>query len=182
MEYCTQCGAQQEDGAGFCTSCGKQLLNHQKGGIPLIIPEKERVEQASGETDHIGKINKLILPATILIASVIVGVFYYASQASKQASIEKQQQIELQAKKAAQQADLQAKQAEQQAITNKNNLIAQLKADCVSTAQQSAISQYETSIMCTGAYAPKECKDGKTYLVANYDNAYNTCLQSNGLK
>ena len=44
------------------------------------------------------KLNKLSLPATILIASIILGGFYYASQISKQNSIEKQQQIELQAK------------------------------------------------------------------------------------
>ena len=39
------------------------------------------------------KINKLSIPATILIASIILGGFYYATQRSKQASIEKQQQI-----------------------------------------------------------------------------------------
>lgn len=40
------------------------------------------------------KINKLSLPATILIASVILGWFYYQSQESKQKSIEKQQALE----------------------------------------------------------------------------------------
>ncbi len=38
------------------------------------------------------KINKLTLPTTILIASVILGGFYYASQVSEQKSIEKQQE------------------------------------------------------------------------------------------
>lgn len=41
------------------------------------------------------KLNKLSLPATILIASIVLGGFYFASQISKQNSIEKQQQIEL---------------------------------------------------------------------------------------
>jgi len=45
------------------------------------------------------KLNKLSLPATILIASLVLGGFYYASQASKQKSIEKQQQIEIEQKK-----------------------------------------------------------------------------------
>ena len=49
------------------------------------------------------KINKLSLPATIIIACVILGGFYYASQVNKQKSIEKQQQIELQAKTDAEQ-------------------------------------------------------------------------------
>ena len=44
------------------------------------------------------KINKFILPATILIGAVVLGGFIYASQLSKQKSIEKQQQLELQAK------------------------------------------------------------------------------------
>jgi hypothetical protein len=43
-------------------------------------------------------LNKLSLPATIVIASVVLGGFYFATQLSKQISIEKQQQVELQAK------------------------------------------------------------------------------------
>ena len=41
------------------------------------------------------KLNKLSLPVVILIASVILGGFYFAVQINKQHSIEKQQQIEL---------------------------------------------------------------------------------------
>ena len=44
------------------------------------------------------KLNKLSLPATILIASIVLGGFYYASELNKQKSIEKQQQTELQEK------------------------------------------------------------------------------------
>ena len=50
------------------------------------------------------KLNKLSLPITILIASVILGSFYYTSQVSKQKSIEKQQQIEIEQKTREQQA------------------------------------------------------------------------------
>ena len=39
------------------------------------------------------KINKLSLPTTIIIASLILGGFYYASQVNKQQSIERQQEI-----------------------------------------------------------------------------------------
>lgn len=55
---------------------------------------------------------KIILPATILIASAILGGFYYVSQLSKQKSIEKQQQIELQAKTEANQAKLEQENQE----------------------------------------------------------------------
>ncbi len=68
------------------------------------------------------KINKLTLPATILIASVIIGGFIYASQVSKQKSIEKQQQIELQAKTEADQV-----KAEQ----DKRDYIAKRKVECL---------------------------------------------------
>jgi hypothetical protein len=41
---------------------------------------------------------KLILPASILLASIFLGGFYFASQVIKQRSIERQQQIDLQVK------------------------------------------------------------------------------------
>lgn len=41
------------------------------------------------------KLNKLSLPATIIIASIILGGFYYVSQISKQNSIEIQEEITL---------------------------------------------------------------------------------------
>ena len=45
------------------------------------------------------KFNKLSFPAVILMASIILGGFFYASQVNKQRSIERQQEIELKAKK-----------------------------------------------------------------------------------
>ena len=41
------------------------------------------------------KLNKLSLPVVIIIASLILGGFFYAIQVNKQNSIEKQQQIKL---------------------------------------------------------------------------------------
>lgn len=48
--------------------------------------------------------NAAILPIVILLSSLILGGTFYASQISKQNSIEKQQRIELQAKKESDQA------------------------------------------------------------------------------
>lgn len=53
----------------------------------------------------LAKLNKLSLPATIVIASVILGGFYFAGQMSKQLSIEKQQRIELEAKQKTEQVE-----------------------------------------------------------------------------
>jgi len=41
------------------------------------------------------KLNKLTLPATILIVSIILGGFYFATQVNKQRSIERQQELKL---------------------------------------------------------------------------------------
>ena len=62
--------------------------------------------------------NKLVLPVSILIGCIILGGFYYAGEITKQKSIEKQQQI-----------DLQAQQVE---IQTKNDLINQKECSTVS--------------------------------------------------
>lgn len=42
-----------------------------------------------------GRLNKLSLPAVILLGCIIIGGFYYASEVNKQKSIENQQQIKI---------------------------------------------------------------------------------------
>ena len=68
------------------------------------------------------KINKLTLPSTILIASVILGGFFYVSQVNKQKSIEKQQQIKLQEDRLVEEA-----KTEQ----DKMDYISKRKTDCL---------------------------------------------------
>jgi len=68
------------------------------------------------------KINKLTLPTTIIITSLILGGFFYASQVNKQKSIEKQQEIELQDDRQQQEVknaleDLKLKQGECKALS-----------------------------------------------------------------
>ncbi len=111
----------------------------------------------------IEKLNKLSLPATILIGSVILGSFYYASQVNKQNSIEKQQRMEIQAATDAEQA-----QRERDAMERLGRMT------CAETAEQLATKQYEET--CT-----YDCKEGY-YYTANYDNYYNSCLRSKGLE
>ena len=101
------------------------------------------------------KINKLSLPATILIASIILGGFYYATQLSKQNSIEKQQRIELRTK-----ADVEQIEKLE-------------KTFCVNEAEALATEQYKET--CTYG-----CKEGY-YYTANYETYYKTCLQRKGL-
>jgi len=70
------------------------------------------------------KINKLSLPVVILIASVILGGFFYASQVNKQKSIERQQEIKLQEDRRVEEAK--AGQA-------KKEYIAKQKSECYDT-------------------------------------------------
>jgi len=120
------------------------------------------------------KNSKLSLSATILLGCFILGGFYYATETNKQKSIERQQQVELR-----------AQQAEQQATKDKEILVAAQKADCKIEAEQNAISLYKNSPSCSGAYGitpAKNCGDGETYLVSQYNNAYGICLQGKGLE
>ncbi len=88
------------------------------------------------------KINKLILPITILTSSIILGGFFYASQVNKQKSIEKQQQIKIEQEKQDQSAkelkEQEAKDQTEQALniclseadnSLKNSFIALCKDD-----------------------------------------------------
>ncbi len=113
------------------------------------------------------KINKLSLPITILLASVILGGFYYATELNKQSSIERQQQLELE-----------AKQMEAQTRAEQERTVSNQKTYCVYEAQQNAINLNKDSC-ARGDY----CIQGeRMYLVGQYDTAYKTCLQAHGIE
>ncbi|MDO8536892.1 MAG: hypothetical protein Q7R94_01445 [bacterium] len=115
----------------------------------------------------IEKINKLSLPATILITGVILGGFYYASEANKQKSIERQKEMEIE-----EQYRVEANIAREKA----NETLK--KSACVDIAEQTAIELYKDYCTKSSYCAYKE----GTYLVPQYDNAYSKCLQERGLK
>jgi hypothetical protein len=112
------------------------------------------------------KINKLSLPVTILIASIILGSFYYFSEINKQKSIERQQENKI--------AD--EKRIEDNIYNQKAREDSQRNL-CVETAESQAQASYRD--YCTQR---NYCtyKEG-TYLTKQYDTYYNTCLQRFGL-
>ena len=63
------------------------------------------------------KLNKLSLQVTLVIASIILGGFYFGSQVNKQRSIERQQQIKIETEKK-EQLNKELKDGEQQLIIN----------------------------------------------------------------
>ncbi len=85
----------------------------------------------------IEKLNKLSLPAVILMASIILGGFYYTSQLNKQRSIEKQQQVKIEQEKQERLAkELKEQEAKEQAET-RVQLNSQLLEICLSEADSS---------------------------------------------
>jgi hypothetical protein len=67
-------------------------------------------------------LNKLIVPVAIVIGSLIIGGFYYATQINRQVSIERQQRLEFEEAKIKQLAEDEIKQKE---------YLAQRKSDCL---------------------------------------------------
>lgn len=112
-------------------------------------------------------IHKINIPLAIILAAIIIGGFLYASQVSKQNSIERQQQRELNEKAKAEQSK-----------KDEEALIRLDKMNCVDEAQQHAVDLNIDSCK-RGEYCVKG--DG-AYLVGQYDTSYNTCLQRKGLK
>lgn len=66
--------------------------------------------------------NKLIIPVSIIIGSLVIGGFFYAIQVNKQESIEMQQRLELQSKQTQQTLEDERKQKE---------YLAERKSDCL---------------------------------------------------
>jgi len=127
---------------------------------------------------YMERINKLSLPVTILIASVILGGFYYAGEVSKQRSIERQQEVKIaEEKRIEEEKAKELKSIEEEKIKKAQTVVLQKKL-CVSQAEQAAMELYKD--YCT---ANSYCtyKEG-TYMVPQYKNAYSKCLQSYGLE
>jgi len=94
------------------------------------------------------KINKLTLPATILIASIVLGGFFYASQVNKQHSIERQQEIKIETEKQDQLAkELKEQQAKEEAEQALNT--------CITDAEESYHSQWDKECKTLGELTSK---------------------------
>ena len=78
------------------------------------------------------KINKLSLPAVILIAAIILGGFYFAVEYNKQRSIEKQQQIKIEQEMQEKLAEQQVKEEAEQALDT-----------CIANAEESYHNQWD---------------------------------------
>lgn len=100
---------------------------------------------------------QLILPASILVAGLVVGGFIYASQVNKSRSIEKQQQIEINEQRRSEEAKLQAEKEKQQ-------ILAEIESEKETTAERLRIQN----------------KIGLESCLAEADQQYNDDLARNG--
>jgi hypothetical protein len=77
------------------------------------------------ESNKTSNKNKLVLPIAIILASIILGSFYYASQMNKQKSIERQQTVKIE-------EDRKAEEAKQQTLfqQQQKEYVAKKKNDC----------------------------------------------------
>jgi len=114
--------------------------------------------------DYIKNMNKLSLSSTIIIASVILGGFYYATQLNKQQSIEKQQQIKIETKKQEQLAkDFKEQQAKKEAEQALNT--------CIGNAEESYSNKWYSECKAQGKLTNK-CIDIKELSFDEYLKKY----------
>lgn len=105
------------------------------------------------------KINKLILPITILIASIILGGFFYASQINKQKSIERQQILK----------QIEDRRIEDEKLAQeKKEYVVKRKKDCydIETSERKKFNNIDESFydelndICKVIYINKDYKEG----------------------
>lgn len=111
------------------------------------------------------KLNKLSLPAVILVASLILGGFFYASQVNKQRSIERQQQIKIDQEKQDQLAkELKEQQAKEEAEQALNA--------CIATVEENYSSQWFRECKAQGKVTSR-CIAIKELTFDEYAKKYN---------
>ena len=74
-------------------------------------------------------LNRIILPIAIIASCIIIGGFYYLSQVNKQKSIEKQQLIDLEAKKEIENKKVELEKGKME--QDKKEYVADRKNDCL---------------------------------------------------
>jgi hypothetical protein len=119
------------------------------------------------------------LPITILIAIILWGGFYYATESDKQKSIEQIKAMEI-----AEGSKIEAmKIAEKRRLEEKAYSIRmaelQIRKYCDISAQNTAVELYKNFCTYNPSYCPAYRKGA--YVVKDYQKAYSTCLQSYGL-
>jgi len=150
--YCEKCGQKIEEGEQFCMSCGAKIASSHISSVK----EADTLKQIN--------LNKLIFPVAIILTALILGGFFYATQVSKQESIERQKALDIKAQQDKEQAEKTARQ-------NCNNEAAQHAKDLLVTKSQlPGGGQYNAAV------------EKGLFLQGDFDTYYEQCLNKEGLK
>lgn len=153
--YCDQCGKKIDNNSRHCPFCG------------VNITKDNRILENNAMSSNK---NKLILPISILLACLILGGFYFASQISKQKSIEKQQALEI-AEKRKIEDDKLAKETREK----------QVRQDCYDEAIEASKNLLETKAGLPGGARYEEAVKKGLYLKDDFDKHFEDCLSKNGI-
>jgi flagellar biosynthesis GTPase FlhF len=126
--------------------------------------------------------DKLILPVVILLASFVLGGFYYASQVSKQKSIERQQLLKLEEERKTEEAKLTKEQQDKDEANKKIDEEKQKRQDCQENSQETARDLLKTKASLIGGEKYKEGAGKDLFLKDDFNTLYEACLSKNGLK
>jgi len=129
---------------------------------------------------------KLIFPVVILLASLVLGGFYYASQVSKQKSIERQQTLKLEEERKTEEAKLAKEQEAKDEAVKKIENEKQIRQDCQEEANGTAKDLLRKKYEMESNEAEKERlrkgMEKDLYLRDDFDRYYEECLSKNGLQ
>ena len=100
MAFCSNCGAQMNDGATFCEQCGAQNANAQNAqntqGVPPVAPVSADSADHTAEFDPKDiSDNKVIAMSTYLLGIVGIIIALLAAHDSKYAAFHSRQSLKL---------------------------------------------------------------------------------------
>ena len=130
---------------------------------------------------HLNK-EKLVIPLVIFLSSLVLGGAFFASQVSKQRSIEKQLELKLEQEMAIENAKL------EQGMTLENAKLARERADvamrqaCSNDAEENAMSLLKNKAGLQGGWIYNEAVNKGLFLTDDFDSHYESCLSRHGLK
>lgn len=116
---------------------------------------------------------KLVLPVSIMVVSIVLGISYYATQVSKQNSIERQSAFKIEGE--SKESVFLVEESNRRIANEKKE-----REECYDSAEERAVSFLKTKNELYGSYA-KEVKE-ELYLEDDFNSYYKDCLSQKGLK
>lgn len=118
-------------------------------------------------------IDKLMVLVAILIASIVLGGFYYASQVSKQSSIERQQQVKIEEERKVKEGQTQKEEAQKALMYSLlEGCLAGAKSDYLSYAKINGTENTKTGVITANNTVWDRAEKNKQIAEANCFKEY----------